>query len=329
MDAAVAWVSFAGWIAVLAQEPRPGGPPAEGGRAVQQRAVPGTDATELERRIDAALLQLRRTVEEPPAPGELATAGSSGREEPPSFEELRSLLRQSAAAEPIAAGVQVPARAETSRLERAVDALERRSFEGPLAVAHVDMLHEQVIDARIDAALDAIGRKVSAGEEVDATEVATLRERIERRVQVAASFDPQASELNATMQSPLAMLRDRAAAGLLTPDDLRGFRRVLTDARIEHAISTIESRSRARDLGLAEIQRLRDVVDEHVARAPDPESASREYAGLIEAIDQLDEGLREGTLEPGRGYALRRALERSAREASYEKPKDGERPRRD
>src|SRR5688572_7687267 len=211
-----------------------------------------------------------------------------GREEPPSFEELRTLVRQMSPAEPIAAGVTVPARTETSKLERAVDALERRARQGPLSVAHVDMLHEQIIDARIDDALDAMGRKVSAGQELDPIEVATLRDQLDRRVQVAASFDLKAFDLNATMQSPLAMLRDRAAADQLTQDDLRGFRRVLTDARIGHAISTIESRSRARDLGLGELQRLRDIIDDHVARAPDPDAASREYASLIYAVDQLD-----------------------------------------
>ena len=91
METALALASFGVWLASFAQEtqaPAPT-PSTQAPRAPQQVVPPASD-TDLDRRIDAAILALRRDVADPPSPDELVTAGSAGREEPPSFEELRA-----------------------------------------------------------------------------------------------------------------------------------------------------------------------------------------------------------------------------------------------
>jgi len=240
----------------------------------------------------------------------LAAKLRSGKLEAANFEMLKTAIQQ----RPEASAPDPQARVVTARLQRAIEGLQMRAEKGSLKAQHLDALREQLIDEKIDRALEQLGSSPApSGSTAIALEtVATL---VERRADASRSFDPNADEMRAQVQRELKALEQKATDKPLPPEALTDFRAMLTDLRLAHAVNVVESMAAANDLTAVELARVRGIVDDHAARNPGDTEFQRIREQMTSKLDELEPLLKSGSIDASEVAKLREPL-RSTREAS-------------
>lgn len=270
------------------------------------RATPPTQGNPQDERIDTALDQLSTKIQ-----SRQVQAGD--------YDAVRQALREGRATD---AGAQ----ARMQRFEQTLDTFDTRFKNQRLTPAHVDMLRQQVIDARLDQALDRWAEAAKAGKVTEA-EYKAIADQLARRAEVAQSFDPSAAQMRSRLQTRLQELQSRGAATPLRDQDIADFRRDLFEQRLEHSLSGLEARAKDQDLTRAELAQLRGLLDDRAMAVKDDAQFADMHKRLGNALDALDQKVASGQVDPNEVAKLKAMLIRNAREASgTPKEKPGEKP---
>ncbi len=206
----------------------------------------------------------------------------------------------------------------TARLQRVVEGLRERSESDKLAARHIDMLREQIVDERVELAIDRLAEAAqnSKASEADFEAVAA---QLTHRAQVSRSFDERTDEMKAELTRELNLLQQRWKAEGIDRAEVERFRRRAAGARIDNALGSLHAQAMAGDLMVSDLVRLRGLLDNHAARAANDAEFTALRARLIENLDAIEGKLRSGALDPEDLVRMRENL-RSTREASADKP---------
>lgn len=270
-------------------------------RPSQDTSAASDTDTSLEHRVDVAL-------------DELSAEISRGAPEDVEFGPVRAAVREMAGVDEDPRGPVVAA-----RLEQAIDGLELRAKACTLNAIHVDMLREQLVDLRLDCAVDVLQAMAASGSAVPPEIYKVVNDQIVRRAEVARSFDAKSVDLRMRLQAGLDHLAELGKESELENDDIEAFRALLLEERVQHALANLERRALASDLTSAELLRLRGILEDHAARHPE----DAEFAALQErfknALDVLEQRIRAGRVDASEVARLRDTMTRRVREASAKK----------
>jgi hypothetical protein len=271
-------------------------------RLQPQDATAASDTdTSLEHRVDVAL-------------DELSAQISRGSLDDVDFGPVRAAVREMAGVDEDPRGPVVAA-----RLEQAIDGLEQRAKACTLNAIHVDMLREQLVDLRLDCAVDALQAMVESGTAVPPEIYKVVNEQIVRRAEVARPFDAKSVDLRMRLQAGLDHLAELGKEGQLKSEDIEAFRVLLLEERVQHALANLERRAQAGDLTSAELLRLRGILEDHAARHPEDSEFAALHERFKNALDVLEQRIRAGRVDATEVARLRDTMTRRVREASAKK----------
>ena len=283
-------------LAATPQSPKVEAPPA--------RAAAGAT----DQKLDAAL-------------DELAAKAQRGAPSHEDFERVRSVVREVGDA-----NVEADPRSRivAARVQQSLDALEQRAKSGAFTLAHIDMIREELVDQRLDRALDQL-QSVAGGEKPVASEhFRAITDQLVRRDDVSKSFDPKAAELRMRMQAELARLQDKNKPAAPKREDVAAFRSVLLDGRLDHSIANLERRAAAGDLTSAEVTRVRRLLEDHGAHATDDADFVAMQERMKKSLDELDQRVKSGKVDAVEVAKLRDDMVRKPHDlAGKNPPPDG------
>jgi hypothetical protein len=247
---------------------------------------------------------------------ELAAKAQRGTPTHEDFERLRGVVREFGDA-----NVESDPRSRlfASRVQQAVDALEQRSKSGTLTPAHFDMIREQLVDQRLDRALDQL-QSVAGGDRPVASEhFRAISDQLVKRDAVSKSFDPKAAEMRMRMQAELARLQDKNKTAAPKLEDVAAYRTTLLGARLDHAIANLERRASASDLTQAELTRVRGLLEDHAVHAADDPDFVAMHERMKSTLDSLEQSLKSGRVDAVEVARLRDDLPHGPREVVSKK----------
>jgi hypothetical protein len=289
------------WLCVLALLPSSDARTEMPCRGAQGHTAANDTDTSLEHRVDVALDELSAQISR----GPLADVD---------FGPVRAALREMAGIDEDPRGPVVVA-----RLEQAIDGLEQRAKACTLNAIHVDMLREQLVDLRLDCAVDALQAMAESGATVAPEIYKVVNDQIVRRAEVARSFDAKSVDLRMRLQAGLDHLAELGKEGELESADIEGFRTLMLEERVQHALANLERRAQAADLTSAELLRLRGILEDHAARHPEDSEFAALHERFKNALDVLEQRIRAGRVDATEVARLRDTMTRRVREASAKK----------
>jgi hypothetical protein len=317
--------------AVASALPQDGGnPPHQHPRRERSAPPPGQDKPKPEAPPRQKPLPPSTAQPEPPKPreispgdqkldtalDELSTKVQARKVDAADYERVRTALRDRAA------GGTTPdplTQARTARIEQSIDVLDERFKNQKLSPAHVDMIREQLIDERLDQAIERWRNAVAAGK-VSEDEYRAIAQQLNRRAEVAQSFDPEALQMRQHLQTRLEALQARAKDTPLKPDDVAEFRKDLLDQRLEHSLGNLERRAADQDLTRAELERTRGILEDHPDLTRDDAELGALHQRLGNALSALEQKVATGKVDPSEVGKLRALLIHKAREAGMPAP---------
>jgi hypothetical protein len=234
------------------------------------------------------------------------------------FDQLRASLEQRPGVTPNDPN----SRVVTARLQRFVEGLRERGDAGTLSSKHIDMLREQIIDERLEIAVDKLSEAAQASKATEA-EFQAVVAQLTQRAQVSRSYDNKSDEMKSELSRELNVLQQRWKAEGIDRTEVERFRRRATGARIDNAIASLHAQATSNDLTVNDLVRLRGLLDNHAARAADDAEFTALRTKLIENLDTIEGKMRSGALDPEELMRMRENL-RSVREASVDKPAEKE-----
>lgn len=232
------------------------------------------------------------------------------------YDRVRAALRER---EQPGAQADPRSRARAMRMEQALDTFDERFKNQRLKAAHVDMLREQLVDERLDMAIDRWRMAAAAGKVTEHEYKAVARE-LQRRAEVAQSFDPEAQTMRARLQARLDDMQKRGVAAPVGNADVAAFRDELLDLRLQHAVANLERHAADNDLTRAELGRLRGILEDHADDAAQDAELKSLSERLNNAITGLEQKVAAGKVDPAEVAKLKALLMRKAREASNDTP---------
>ena len=227
------------------------------------------------------------------------------------FERVRSVVREVGDA-----NVEADPRSRivAARVQQALDALEQRAKAGTFTAAHIDMIREQLVDQRLDRALDQL-QSVAGGDRPAGSEhFRAITDQLVRRDEVSKSFDPKAAEMRMRMQAELARLQDKNKTAAPKLEDVAAYRTTLLDARLDHAIANLERRAAADDLTAADVTRVRGLLEDHAVHAADDAEFVAMQQRMTLSLDALEQRLKAGKVDAVEVSKLRDDMQRHPRE---------------
>lgn len=277
------------------QGERPATPPERGAQKNQRM----DDLSPGDQRLNSAL-------------DDLSTRIGEKRLEAADYERVRAALR-----ERHMPGEQADprARARAERFEQSLATFDQRFKNQKLKAAHVDMLREQLVDERLDMAIDRWRNAAAAGKVTEAEYHAVARE-LKQRAQVAQSFDPEANAMHTRLQARLDEMRNKGNTAPLRNEDVLGFRDELIEMRLQHAIANLERHAAADDLTRADLAHLRGMLEDNAADAAQDAELKALHERMNNAIAGLEQKVAAGKVDPAEVAKLKALMIRKAREAS-------------
>ncbi len=228
------------------------------------------------------------------------------------FEALRTALREQAEA---LEATHPRAKALRERLAAVIDELEERAKSAALEADVLERLHEDLIEARLDRALDWLQRQ-ALKRDATRTDYERVARALGERAENAKAKDGDTGNERERFTKLVDDLEARGKTYVLAESDFAPLRAALIDARLNRAMAWLEDQAVARNASRADFERVSRLLAERAeaAKATEPDAVEKTQR-LQKALAKLEERAANAAITREEFQQLKDQLFKKAREA--------------